>query len=182
MSKQCCEAVKPQSLSNKRPVVAVIGNPNCGKSTLFNTITGVKQKTGNWPGVTVERREGVKKIGHDEVVFVDLPGVYSLDSDREALDEQIARQYILSGAADALLIVADASNIERSLYLTSQLLETGIPAVLALNMMDVASSRGMDINTSLLAESLQLTVVPTMARQNKGIDELLQSRDRKSTR
>lgn len=175
MNKQCCEGITPPALSNKRPVVAVIGNPNCGKSTLFNTITGVKQKTGNWPGVTVERREGSRKIGHDELVFVDLPGVYSLDSDREALDEQIARQYILSGAADALLIVADASNIERSLYLTSQLVETGIPAVLALNMMDVASSRGMDINFSLLAESLQLTVVPTMARQNKGIDTLLQA-------
>ncbi|MEW4982883.1 MAG: Fe(2+) transporter permease subunit FeoB [Cycloclasticus sp.] len=173
MTKQCCDAATPVSLSNKSPVVAVIGNPNCGKSTLFNAITGIKQKTGNWPGVTVERREGLAKINDQEIILVDLPGVYALDSDREALDEQIARQYILSGEADALLIVADAANLERSLYLTSQLLETGIPAILALNMMDVAKSRGMDINLDALSQSLGCPVAAIMARQNKGIDALL---------
>jgi len=173
MTKQCCESGSPIAISKKMPVIAVIGNPNCGKSTLFNAITGIKQKTGNWPGVTVERREGLAKIQDQEVVFVDLPGVYALDSDREALDEQIARQYILSGEADALLIVADASNLERSLFLTSQLLETGIPAVLALNMMDVAKSRGMEINIDALSSSLGFLVSPVMARQSKGIQALL---------
>lgn len=174
MTKQCCEASTPISRSNKPPVIAVIGNPNCGKSTLFNVITGIKQKTGNWPGVTVERREGLAKIKNQEVVLVDLPGVYALDSDREALDEQIARQYILSDEADALLIVADAANLERSLFLTTQLLETGIPAVLALNMMDVAKSRGMEINLDTLSKTLGCPVLPIMARQNKGIDPLLE--------
>ena len=175
MSKACCNTPPMNSLSNKRPVIAVIGNPNCGKSTLFNCITGIKQKTGNWPGVTVDRREGLVTTQQHELVLVDLPGVYALDSDREALDEQIARQYILSSEADALLIVADAANFERSLFLTSQLLETGIPAVLALNMMDVAASRGMDINISKLSDELNIPVLPIMARQNKGIDDLLES-------
>ncbi|MBL4744411.1 MAG: Fe(2+) transporter permease subunit FeoB [Cycloclasticus sp.] len=173
MTKQCCDTAEPLNLSNKKPIIAVIGNPNCGKSTLFNSITGIKQKTGNWPGVTVERREGLTKHNNQELVLVDLPGIYALDSDREALDEQIARQYILSGEADALLIVADAANLERSLFLTSQLLETGIPAVLALNMMDVAKSRGMDIDLGALCDQLNIPVIPTMARQNQGTDVLL---------
>ena len=173
MTKQCCETGLPIALANKRPVIAVIGNPNCGKSTLFNAITGIKQKTGNWPGVTVERREGLAKVQQQEVVLVDLPGVYALDSDREALDEQIARQYILSGQADALLIVADAANLERSLFLTSQLLEAGIPSVLALNMMDVANARGMEINIDALTVALGCPVIPIMARQKKGLDVLL---------
>ncbi len=173
MSKPCCEGSTGTPLSNKHPVVAVIGNPNCGKSTLFNAITGIKQKTGNWPGVTVERREGTAKINNQDIILVDLPGVYALDSDREALDEQIARQYILSAEADALLIVADAANLERSLYLTSQLLETGMPAVLAVNMMDVAQARGLKINLDLLSEQLACPVLPIMARQKKGLPALL---------
>ncbi len=173
MSKPCCEGSTGTPLSNKYPVVAVIGNPNCGKSTLFNAITGIKQKTGNWPGVTVERREGTAKINNQDIILVDLPGVYALDSDREALDEQIARQYILSAEADALLIVADAANLERSLYLTSQLLETGMPAVLAVNMMDVAQARGLKINLDLLSEQLACPVLPIMARQKKGLPALL---------
>ncbi|PCI22826.1 MAG: ferrous iron transporter B [Piscirickettsiaceae bacterium] len=173
MTKQCCDTGSPLALSQRRPVIAVIGNPNCGKSTLFNAITGVKQKTGNWPGVTVERREGLAKAHGQDIVLVDLPGVYALDSDRQALDEQIARQYILSGEADALLIVADASNLERSLFLSIQLLETGIPAILALNMMDVAKTRGMDIDIESLSSSLGIPVIATMARQNKGIKDLL---------
>ena len=173
MSKPCCEGSTGAPLSNKHPVVAVIGNPNCGKSTLFNAITGIKQKTGNWPGVTVERREGTAKINNQDIILVDLPGVYALDSDREALDEQIARQYILSAEADALLIVADAANLERSLYLTSQLLETGMPAVLAVNMMDVAQARGLKINLDLLSEQLACPVLPIMARQKKGLPALL---------
>lgn len=175
MTKQCCNTGTTITSLNKRPVIAVIGNPNCGKSTLFNAITGIKQKTGNWPGVTVERREGLACINGQDIILVDLPGVYALDSDREALDEQIARQYILSGEADSLLIVADAANLERSLFLTSQLLETGIPAVLALNMMDVAKSRGMNIHIDSLSRALGCPVIPIMARQNKGIDVLLKA-------
>ncbi len=172
MTKQCCNPGSPSS-PNKAPIIAIIGNPNCGKSTLFNAITGVKQKTGNWPGVTVERREGSCLIKQQAATLVDLPGVYSLDSDREALDEQLARQYILSGDADALVIVVDAANLERSLFLATQLLETGIPAVLALNMMDVAQSRGMNINFKTLSKHLGVPVISIMARQKKGVDTLL---------
>ncbi len=174
MKKECCKTGDDLLISGKGPVVAVIGNPNCGKSTLFNAITGIKQKVGNWPGVTVERREGRAKVEGNEIVLVDLPGVYSLDSDREALDEQIARRYILSGEADLLLIVADAANLERSLYLTNQLLESGVPAVLALNMVDVAESRGMQIDVQALSEALECPVVPIVARKSKGIDRLLE--------
>ena len=172
MSKQCCNTDSPSSLTNT-PTIAIIGNPNCGKSTLFNAITGVKQKTGNWPGVTVERREGSCLIQQQTATLVDLPGVYSLDSDREALDEQIARRYILSGEADALVIVVDAANLERSLFLATQLLETGIPAVLALNMMDVAQTRGMNIDLNTLSKHLNVPVVSIMARQKKGVNTLL---------
>mgnify|MGYP002700192133 CR=1 FL=1 len=172
MTKQCCNTDSPSS-PKKAPTIAIIGNPNCGKSTLFNAITGVKQKTGNWPGVTVERREGSCFIKNQTATLVDLPGVYSLDSDREALDEQIARQYILSGDADALVIVVDAANLERSLFLATQLLETGIPAVLALNMMDVAQSRGMSIDLNTLSKHLGVPVLSIMARQKKGVNTLL---------
>lgn len=175
MSKPCCETNAPTSTPSKHPTVAVIGNPNCGKSTLFNVITGIRQKTGNWPGVTVERREGQAKVGQQAFTLVDLPGVYALDADREALDEQIARQYILSGEADLLLLVIDATNLERSLYLISQLLETALPVVLALNMMDVAKSRHMEIDIDLLSDSLGCPVIPIMARKNKGVSLLLDS-------
>ncbi len=173
MRKECCKTEDKLLVSAKGPIVAVIGNPNCGKSTLFNAITGIKQKVGNWPGVTVERREGRAKVNGQDIVLVDLPGVYSLDSDREALDETVARNYILSGEADLLLIVADAANLERSLYLTHQLLESGTPAVLALNMIDVAKSRGMRIDIELLSTTLGCPVVPLVARKGKGIDQLM---------
>lgn len=174
MTKQCCDTPLTYK-GDDDPIVAVIGNPNCGKSTLFNAITGIKQKVGNWPGVTIERREGQAKAGNTKFTLVDLPGVYALDTDRESIDEQIARDYILSGQADILLIVADASNLERSLYLISQLLESNVPAVLALNMMDVAKTRGMTIDIAALSNTLNCPIVETMARQNKGIDGLLNS-------
>ncbi|ORU89497.1 MAG: ferrous iron transporter B [Cycloclasticus sp. symbiont of Poecilosclerida sp. M] len=173
MTKQCCESTSPPPVRKSNPTVAVIGNPNCGKSTLFNSITGIKQKVGNWPGVTVERREGQASVNDTQFTLVDLPGVYALDTDRQSVDEQIARDYILSGQADVLLIVADASNLERSLFLISQLLESNMPAVLALNMMDVAKSRGMEIDLDALSDAISCPVIPTMARQNKGIQPLL---------
>jgi len=173
MSKQCCESSSSSKITGHKPSVAIIGNPNCGKSTLFNSLTGIKQKVGNWPGVTIDRHEGNVTLAGSDFTLVDLPGVYALDVDRESLDEKIARDYIMSGVADVLLIVADASNLERSLYIISQLLESKTPAVLALNMMDVAKVRGMEIDINELSEHLGCPVIPVMARQSKGIDTLV---------
>ena len=119
--------------------VGLIGNPNSGKTTLFNQLTGARQRVGNWAGVTVERKEGIFATTDHQVTLVDLPGTYSLTtiSSQTSLDEQIACHYILSGDADMLINVVDASNLERNLYLTLQLLELGIPCVVALNMLDI---------------------------------------------
>ena len=124
----------------KKLTVGLIGNPNSGKTTLFNQLTGARQRVGNWAGVTVERKEGVFATTDHQVTLVDLPGTYSLTtiSSQTSLDEQIACHYILSGEADMLINVVDASNLERNLYLTLQLLELGIPCVVALNMLDIA--------------------------------------------
>ncbi|MGF1541704.1 MAG: FeoB small GTPase domain-containing protein, partial [Pleurocapsa sp.] len=124
----------------KKQTIALIGNPNCGKTTLFNDLTGSNQRTGNWPGVTVDRKEGKYRYDDVEVIVVDLPGVYSLDAEDEStgLDELIARDYLLSGEADLIINIVDASNLERNLYLTTQIMEMRVPMVTALNMIDVA--------------------------------------------
>ena len=115
--------------------VAVIGNPNCGKTTLFNALTGSRQRTGNWPGVTVDRKEGYFNYQDKKIALVDLPGIYSLSGMGESsLDEKIARDYILSSDADLVINIVDASNLERNLYLTTQLLEMQVPLIVALNM------------------------------------------------
>jgi len=116
--------------------IALGGNPNCGKSALFNAFTGIRQKTGNWPGVTVDRKEGRFRLGQQDIAVVDLPGIYSLDA--SSLDERITRDYLLSRDAGLVINVVDASNLERNLYFTVQLREMGVPMVVALNMMDVA--------------------------------------------
>ncbi|MET0009179.1 MAG: FeoB small GTPase domain-containing protein, partial [Candidatus Thiodiazotropha sp. 6PLUC4] len=116
--------------------IALAGNPNCGKTALFNILTGIRQRTGNWPGVTVDRKEGQFQIDSDEVNAVDLPGIYSLDASSQ--DEKVTRDYLLSGEADLIVNVVDASNLERNLYFTVQMLEMGVPLLLVLNMMDVA--------------------------------------------
>ncbi len=169
----CCPSDKGVSPDARRDyTVGVLGNPNCGKSTLFNALTGARQRTGNWPGVTVERREG--RFEHEGVVFrlVDLPGVYSLDPSHDSLDERVARNYILSGEADVILNVVDASNLERNLYLTVQLVEMRVPVVVALNMTDVAAERGIRIDCDRLAHHLGCPVIETVANRNRGIDEL----------
>ncbi len=157
----------------KRITVGVVGNPNCGKTTLFNALTGARQRVGNWPGVTVERKTGVCQWPGAEVALVDLPGVYSLGVvSTSSIDEQIARDYVLSGEADLIVNIVDASNLERNLYLTTQLLEMRIPLVIVLNMMDVARDRRIEIDAGTLAERLGCPVVPLVASRGKGLADL----------
>jgi ferrous iron transport protein B len=149
---------------------ALAGNPNCGKSALFNTFTGIRQKTGNWPGVTVDRKEGRFDIDGRHISIFDLPGIYSLDA--SSLDEEVTRDYLLSRDADLIVNVIDGSNLERNLYLTVQLLEMGMPVVLALNMIDVARRRGIQVDAALLSEKLGCPVVPVVATTGEGCTEL----------
>jgi len=154
--------------------IALAGNPNSGKSTVFNALTGARQHVGNWPGKTVEKKEGVSKRGEYEVLVVDLPGTYSLTA--YSLEEVIARDYIIKEKPDVVIGVVDAANLERNLYLAVQILELGAPLVLALNMSDVADSRGLRIDMERLSQGLNDTpVVRTIASKGKGIDELLQA-------
>jgi ferrous iron transport protein B len=150
--------------------VAIAGNPNCGKSALFNALTGIRQKTGNWPGVTVERKEGLCRIDGRAVTVVDLPGIYSFDAASQ--DERVTRDYLLSRDAELVVNVVDASNLERNLYLTVQLLEMGVPLVLAMNMMDVARRRGIQIDAAELSRRLGCPVVPIVATTEEGLSEL----------
>lgn len=150
--------------------IALAGNPNTGKTSLFNALTGSNQHVGNWPGVTVERKEGRFRSSGEEVKVVDLPGIYSLGA--ASLDEEIAADYLLRNRPDLAVVVADASNLERSLYLAVQMLEIGTPLVLALNMMDMASEKGILIDVARLAALLGVPVVPTVARRKEGIEEL----------
>ncbi len=150
--------------------IALGGNPNCGKSALFNRLTGVRQKTGNWPGVTVDRKEGRFELEGEEVAAIDLPGIYSLDA--SSLDEQITRDYLLSGEPALIVNIIDATNLERNLYLTVQLREMGLPMVVALNMMDIARKRGIDLKLDHLSEHLGCPVVPIVAVTGEGIEEL----------
>ncbi len=163
-------APRPQSGVKDRLTIALAGNPNCGKSALFNALTGIRQTTGNWPGVTVERREGRCELDAHQVRVIDLPGIYSLDAD--SLDEQVTRAYLLSREADLVVNVVDAANLERNLYLTVQLLELKVPMVLALNMMDVARKRGIEIDAASLSEKLGCPVVPVVAVSKEGLTEL----------
>lgn len=153
--------------------IALLGNPNCGKTTLFNALTGANQRVGNWPGVTVDRKEGSYGYGDKTVTVVDLPGIYAIDSEDEgSVDEAIARDYLLTGAAQVVVDIVDASNLERNLYLTTQILEMGLPLVVALNMTDVAEEHGTRVNPKLLAERLGCPVVPMVASRSQGVDEL----------
>ena len=156
--------------------IALVGNPNAGKTTLFNALTGMRQKVGNYPGVTVEKKEGRARLsGGQEVSILDLPGTYSLAP--KSPDEEVARDVLLglradTPAPDAVLLVVDASNLERNLYLATQVLELGLPCVLALNMVDVARQAGREISAVQLSEDLGCPVVPVVALKGEGLDEL----------
>ncbi|MGJ0960601.1 ferrous iron transport protein B [Faecalicoccus pleomorphus] len=156
---------------SKEITVGFIGNPNCGKTTLFNAYTGANLKVANWPGVTVERMEGAIQDHDMTIHLVDLPGTYSLTS--YTMEEQVSRQFILSDQVDVIIDVVDASSLERSLYLTLQLLELNKPMVLSLNMMDIVAKRGMDIDLHRLSEILGVPVIPVTARKKRGIQALM---------
>ena len=148
--------------------IALAGNPNCGKSTLFNALTGANQYVGNWPGVTVEKKEGKLK-GNSDVIITDLPGIYSLSP--YTLEEVVARNYLIQELPDAILNIVDATNLERNLYLTTQLVELGIPVVIALNMMDVVRKSGDKIDTKKLEKELGCKIVEISALKGTGIEE-----------
>ena len=151
--------------------IALAGNPNCGKTTMFNALTGSNQYVGNWPGVTVEKKEGKLK-GHKDIVITDLPGIYSLSP--YSLDEVVARNYLVEEQPDLIINIIDATNLERNLYLTTQLQETGIPVVAALNMMDLMQQNKTEVNTCKLSDLLNIPVVEVSALKNRGLDELIQ--------
>lgn len=148
--------------------IALVGNPNCGKTTMFNDLTGSNQYVGNWPGVTVEKKEGRLK-GHDDVIITDLPGIYSLSP--YTLEEVISRNYLLESNIDGILNLVDGSNIERNLYLTTQVMEMGVPVTIAMNMMDIVRKNGDKLNLDKLASELGCAIVPTSALNGEGTHE-----------
>ena len=153
--------------------IALAGNPNCGKTTMFNALTGANQYVGNWPGVTVEKKEGKlksKKV-KEEVVVTDLPGIYSLSP--YTLEEVVSRDYLLKENPDVIVDLVDATNIERNLYLTTQLIETGVPVVIALNMVDLLEKRGIKIDVARLSMLLDCPIVETSALKGEGLDKLI---------
>ncbi|MFZ5605582.1 MAG: Fe(2+) transporter permease subunit FeoB [Pseudomonadota bacterium] len=160
---------------NRTYCIALVGNPNCGKTTLFNALTGSRQRVGNWPGVTVEKKTGQFVHGDQEFQLVDLPGTYSLHvgADETSIDEQIAQKFIFSGNADLVLNIVDASSLERNLYLTTQLLDASLPMVIALNMTDVAHQKGIHIDPYELSNRLGCPVVPIVASKSDGLGALL---------
>jgi ferrous iron transport protein B len=154
--------------------LALAGNPNVGKSTVFNALTGLHQHVGNWPGKTVEKKEGLFRHQGLAVNIVDLPGTYSLSS--YSIEEQVARDFIVKEKPKAVIDVVDAANLERNLYLTAQILETGIPLIIVLNMVDQAQARGLKIDAQKLSDLLGGTpVIPMTARRGQGLDELKQA-------
>lgn len=151
--------------------VAFVGNPNCGKTTLFNAYTGAKHKVGNWAGVTVEKKEGIIKHDGNQLTLVDLPGIYSLSP--YSMEEILTREYILNYEPDVVVNIVDVSNLERNLFLTLQLIELGKPVVIALNMMDIMESKGYHINIEMLSRELGVPVIPVSATKKKGLTKLL---------
>lgn len=164
-------------------VIALAGNPNCGKTTLFNTLTGTRQHVGNWPGVTVEKKEGVLKYDGKEYTVVDLPGTYSLGAYSE--DEIVARNFIVGENPNVVINVVDGTNLERNLYLSTQLIEMGANVIIALNMIDEVEEKNIFINTDILSKKLGVTIVKTSASKKMGIDKLVEKTintiDEKST-
>ena len=182
-SSAACTACPAHNVANLRKlgvnmdswdyVIALAGNPNTGKSTVFNALTGLRQHTGNWPGKTVTRAEGGFSYGEKRYKLVDLPGTYSLLS--TSTDEEVARDFILFGNPDVTVIITDVSRLERNLNLTLQVLEITDRAVVFLNLMDEARRHKIEVNERLLAKELGVPVVPTSARQGEGIPDLLKA-------
>lgn len=163
-------------MSVDKITIALAGNPNSGKTSVFNALTGARQHVGNYPGVTVEKKTGTVEHGGRRIDVVDLPGTYSLTA--YSLEEVVARNYIIDEKPDVVVAVVDASNLDRNLYLAVQLMELGVPVIVALNMMDVAESRGTVIDVAKLSKLLGVPVVPTVARKSKGMPELLDTVDK----
>ena len=152
--------------------IALAGNPNCGKTTMFNDLTGANQYVGNWPGVTVEKKEG-KYTRDKDVTITDLPGIYSLSP--YSPEEIVARDYLLEGGPDAVINLVDATNLERNLYLTSQILNLGVPVVIALNMMDLVEKNGDKIDVDGLSRELGCPIVPTSALKGRGMEDVVKA-------
>ena len=153
--------------------IALIGNPNCGKTTLFNVLTGANQKVGNWPGVTVEKKFGYFELEDNRIELVDLPGVYSLEQEHQGIDEKIATDYIEQSDLKIIVNIIDATNLERSLVLTQQLLEQSVPIIVVLNMLDVAEQQGVTVSRHALADSLHVPIIEMVASRKHGVDNLL---------
>lgn len=166
----------PRAHDQRQWKVALVGNPNCGKTTLFNALTGSNQYVGNWPGVTVEKKEGTAKVGDVSFTVVDLPGIYSLSP--YSMEELVARKFIIGEKPDAIINIVDATNLERNLYLTMQLLELERPMVLAVNFMDEVEKNGDQIDCDRLSAHLGVPVIPISARDNKNIDKLVEEAHR----
>ncbi len=166
----------PREHDRRTMRIALAGNPNCGKTTLFNALTGSDQYVGNWPGVTVEKKEGEARIGDRTVTVVDLPGIYSLSP--YSMEEIVARDFIIGEAPDCVIDIVDATNLERNLYLTVQLLELERPTVLALNFMDEVEKRGDRIDVDRLSKELGVPVIPITARTGEGVEELMHTAHR----
>lgn len=153
--------------------IALAGNPNSGKTTLFNELTGARQHVGNYPGVTVEKKQGTYVNNGYKFNIVDLPGTYSLTA--YSIEELVARNFLVNEKPEMIVNIVDASNIERNLYLTLQFMEMGVPICIALNMMDVAKTRGTEINIQKLSGLLNIPVIPTVARSGKGKESLMRT-------
>ncbi len=161
-----------QALRSRHIKVALAGNPNSGKTTLFNNLTGARQHVGNYPGVTVEKKTGTCHYDGTQMSVVDLPGTYSLTA--YSIEEMVARNFVIEEKPDVVVDVLDASNLERNLYLATQLMELNVPLVLVLNMSDVAKARGIEFDLEMLSELLGAAIVPTVGHKNKGTEELLE--------
>ncbi len=152
--------------------IALAGNPNCGKTTIFNQLTGSHQHVGNWPGKTVEQKSGFLNFNDCQIEIIDLPGTYSLNA--YSMEEIIARDFLLEENPDLVISVVDAANLERNLYLTVQILELGMPILIALNMTDVAEHRGIITDIERLSKALQSPIITTTAREGKGIQNIVE--------
>ncbi len=160
-------------MAAKKPFIALAGNPNAGKTTAFNKYTGARQHVGNYPGITVEKKEGIARIDGKDIVLVDLPGTYSLTAYSQ--EEVVARQVLAEDRPGAVIDIVNAGVLERNLYLSVQLLEMGVPVVLALNMMDEARAQGLVVNVQKLEEITGIKAIPTVARTGEGLGTILRA-------